>query len=255
RGAAGEDLIIETPVGTMVFDEKHDLLIKDLKEHGDRFIIARGGFGGKGNVHFKSATSRAPLTATRGEEGQSRRVRLELRMIADVGLVGKPNAGKSALLSRLTKAKPKIASYPFTTMQPHLGLAQIDRDRSFVIADIPGLIEGASDGVGLGHDFLRHIQRAGVILHLVEPTPTDGTDPIANYLAIRRELEQFDDELGARREIVAVTKNDLPDAAAVQARFKEELQIDAHLISSVTGVGLKTLVDAICDILKPKPRW
>ena len=255
HGKNGRDLVIDVPVGTMVFDLNHDLLLKDLKENEDSFIVARGGFGGKGNMRFKSATIRSPTIAQPGEKGQSRSIRLELRMIADVGLVGFPNAGKSTLLSRLTKAKPKIANYPFTTMTPHLGLAQIGPDRGFVIADIPGLIEGASEGVGLGHDFLRHIQRAGVILHLVEPAPIDGTDPISNYKAIRRELENFDEELGKRLEIVAVTKNDLPQGVEVQKRFKDELGIDAFLISAVTGYGLKALVDKIDQILKPKPRW
>ena len=255
HGKNGRDLVIDVPVGTMVFDLNHDLLLKDLKENEDSFIVARGGFGGKGNMRFKSATMRSPTIAQPGEKGQSRSIRLELRMIADVGLVGFPNAGKSTLLSRLTKAKPKIANYPFTTMTPHLGLAQIGPDRGFVIADIPGLIEGASEGVGLGHDFLRHIQRAGVILHLVEPAPIDGTDPISNYKAIRRELENFDEELGKRLAIVAVTKNDLPQGVEVQKRFKDELGIDAFLISAVTGYGLKALVDKIDQILKPKPRW
>ncbi|MGN0930572.1 MAG: GTPase ObgE [Thermoguttaceae bacterium] len=255
HGKNGRDLVIDVPVGTMVFDLNHDLLLKDLKENEDSFIVARGGFGGKGNMRFKSATMRSPTIAQPGEKGQARSIRLELRMIADVGLVGFPNAGKSTLLSRLTKAKPKIANYPFTTMTPHLGLAQIGPDRGFVIADIPGLIEGASEGVGLGHDFLRHIQRAGVILHLVEPAPLDGTDPIRNYKAIRRELENFDEELGRRTEIVAVTKNDLPQGVEVQKRFKDELGIDAFLISAVTGYGLKALVEKIDQILKPKPRW
>ena len=255
HGKNGRDLVIDVPVGTMVFDLNHDLLLKDLKENEDSFVVARGGFGGKGNMRFKSATMRSPTIAQPGEKGQSRSIRLELRMIADVGLVGFPNAGKSTLLSRLTKAKPKIANYPFTTMTPHLGLAQIGPDRGFVIADIPGLIEGASEGVGLGHDFLRHIQRAGVILHLVEPAPLDGTDPIRNYKAIRRELENFDEELGRRTEIVAVTKNDLPQGVEVQKRFKDELGIDAFLISAVTGFGLKALVEKIDQILKPKPRW
>ena len=255
HGASGEDLVIDVPVGTMVFDKNHDLLLKDLKEDGDRYIVARGGFGGKGNVRFKSATLRAPTTATPGEKGEEREIRLELRMIADVGLVGKPNAGKSTLLSRLTKARPKTAPYPFTTMTPHLGVAQTGYDTTFVIADIPGLIEGASEGVGLGHDFLRHIQRAGALLHLVEPAPSDGTDPIANYLAIRRELEKFDEELAKRDEVVAVTKNDLPEAAEVQRRFKDELNIDASLISAVTGVGLKELIDRLIAIIRPVAKW
>ncbi len=255
HGKNGADLVIETPVGVMVFDEAHDLLLKDLKEDGAEFVVAQGGFGGKGNVRFKSATLRSPTMASPGEKGKSRCIRLELRMIADVGLVGMPNAGKSALLSRLTKARPKIASYPFTTMTPLLGLVQIDRDRSFVIADVPGLIEGASQGVGLGHDFLRHIQRAGALLHLVEPAPMNGTDPLSNYKAIRRELEEYDPELGKRHEIVAVTKQDLPEAESVRQRFKDELQIDAFLISSVTGYGLKDLVNHIDQLLKPKARW
>ena len=255
HGASGEDLVIKVPVGTMVFDANHDLLLKDLKEDGESFIVARGGFGGKGNVRFKSATLRSPTTATPGEKGHERSLRLELRMIADVGLVDMPNAGKSTLLSRVTKARPKIASYPFTTMHPSLGLVQIDRDRGFVIADIPGLIEGASQGVGLGHDFLRHIQRAGVLLHLVEPAPTDGSDPLENYRKIRRELEEFDAELGKRTEIVAVTKNDLPEAAIIRDRFRDELNIDASLISSVTGFGLKDLMERISAILKPAAKW
>ncbi len=255
HGASGEDLVIKVPVGTMVFDANHELLLKDLKSDGESFIVARGGFGGKGNVRFKSATLRSPTTATPGEKGQSRNLRLELRMIADVGLVGMPNAGKSTLLSRVTKARPKIASYPFTTMRPILGLVQIDRDRGFVIADIPGLIEGASQGVGLGHDFLRHVQRAGVLLHLVEPAPIDGTDPIENYRKIRRELEEFDADLGKRHEIVAVTKNDLPEAAFVRDRFRAELGIEASLISSVTGFGLKDLMERISAILKPAAKW
>ena len=255
HGASGEDLVIEVPVGTMVFDHEHDLLLKDLKEDQEEFVIARGGFGGKGNVRFKTATMRAPTMATPGEKGQTRKIRLELRMIADVGLVGMPNAGKSTLLSRLTKARPKIASYPFTTMTPHLGLVQIGLNRGFVIADIPGLIEGASQGVGLGHDFLRHIQRSGALLHLVEPAPFDGSDPIQNYQAIRRELEEFDPELVKRQEIVAVTKNDLPEAAQVRQRFADELKIEAHLISAVTGSGLSDLVAAIERILNPQPKW
>lgn len=255
HGANGADLVIDVPVGTMVFDLKHDLLLKDLDEDKKDFIVARGGNGGKGNVRFKSATLRSPTMASPGEPGQSRSIRLELRMIADVGLVGLPNAGKSTLLSRLTKARPKIASYPFTTMTPHLGYAQIDRDRGFVIADVPGLIEGASRGAGLGHDFLRHIQRAGVLLHLVEPAPMDGSDPLKNYLMIRGELAQFDEELARRTEIVAVTKNDLPEAAEVRERFKNELGIDAFLISAVTGAGLKSLIEKIDSVLHPTRRW
>jgi GTP-binding protein len=166
-------------------------------------------------------------------------------MIADVGLVGKPNAGKSTLLSCLSAARPEIASYPFTTKHPHLGLVHIDLDRSFLMADIPGLIEGASQGVGLGHDFLRHIQRAGLLVHLVEPVPADGTEPWENYQAVRRELEAFDPSLGERKEFVVITKADLPEAEAIHQQFSECLGRDVWLISSATGSGLKQLVNVI----------
>ncbi|MDD3586215.1 MAG: GTPase ObgE [Thermoguttaceae bacterium] len=255
HGASAEDLIISVPVGTMVFDLNHDILLKDLTENGADFIVARGGFGGKGNLRFKTATNRAPRTATPGEAGQSRQIRLELKMIAQVGLVGKPNAGKSTLLSRLSRARPEVASYPFTTKSPCLGLVQVDPDRSFVMADIPGLIEGAHQGIGLGHDFLKHIQRAGILVHLVEPCPDDGTDPVENYRVIRSELERYDAELGKRQEIVVVTKTDLPQAATVAERFREELKCEPMLISSATGSGLRELVFRIAEILNPPTCW
>jgi GTPase len=171
-------------------------------------------------------------------------------VIADVGLVGKPNAGKSTLLSRLSRARPEIAAYPFTTKYPHLGRVQIDFDRSFILADIPGLIEGAHAGVGLGHEFLRHIQRAGILVHLIEPEPADGTDPQSNYRTIRDELEQYDVELGRRREIVVVTKADLPGAEAVRAKLSETLGREVLLISAVTGQGLNQLAATIAAALQ-----
>ncbi|MCR4415867.1 MAG: GTPase ObgE, partial [Thermoguttaceae bacterium] len=183
-GASAEDLVIRVPPGTLVYDAQGGFLLKDLRQAGDEVIVALGGKGGKGNVHFKSPTNRAPRQSTPGGEGQSRRLRLELKIIADVGLVGKPNAGKSTLLSRLSRARPEIAPYPFTTKHPNLGRVQIDLDRSLTLADIPGLIEGAHAGAGLGHEFLRHIQRAGILVHLVEPEPADGSEPVQNYRAI-----------------------------------------------------------------------
>jgi len=250
-GASAGDMLLEVPPGTMVFDAEGGHLLKDLSQPGDRVVVARGGKGGKGNAHFKSATNRAPRQSTPGGEGEVRTIRLELKVIADVGLVGKPNAGKSTLLSRLSRARPEIAAYPFTTKHPNLGRVQIDEDRSFILADIPGLIEGAHAGLGLGHEFLRHIQRAGILVHLVEPEPLDGTEAVANYRAIRQELEKFDPALCRRPEITAVTKADLPGAEDARARLAEALGQDVLLISAVTGQGLDALVNAVCKQLGP----
>ncbi|MBQ6620824.1 MAG: GTPase ObgE [Thermoguttaceae bacterium] len=255
QGAAGESLTIKVPVGTMVFDAVHEVLLKDLSAEGATVVAARGGAGGKGNIRFKSAANRAPRTATPGDPGETRQLRLELKMIADVGLIGKPNAGKSTLLSRVSRARPEIGAYPFTTVHPHLGLVQVGADSSFVMADIPGLIAGAHAGAGLGHDFLRHIQRAGILLHLVEPAPDDGIDPLDNYRLIREELEKFDPELAARQELLAVTKADHPDAARVADRFAGELGKRPFLISAVTGEGVDRLIGAIAAALKPKTTW
>lgn len=252
-GASGEDLVICVPPGTLVYDADGGFLLKDLARPGEEVVVARGGKGGKGNVHFKSPTNRAPRQATPGTEGESRRLRLELKLIADVGLIGKPNAGKSTLLSRLSRARPEIAPYPFTTKHPNLGRVQVDLDRSFVMADIPGLIEGAHAGAGLGHEFLRHIQRAGILVHLVEPEPLDGSDPLANYRVIRDELDRFDPALGQRPEIVVVTKADLPSAGSVRTRLGDALGRPVLLISAVTGQGLNELVAAILRALYPPP--
>ncbi len=246
HGRRGADLLIEVPPGTIVIDAPHGFVIKDLAKAGDQVVAARGGKGGRGNAHFKSSTNRAPREFQRGDEGEKRVLILELKSIADVGLVGKPNAGKSTLLSRLSRARPEIADYPFTTKHPNLGRVQVDFERSFVMADIPGLIEGAHAGIGLGHEFLRHIQRSGVLVHLVEPLPMDGTDAVENYHAIRGELLRYDAELGERPEIVAVTKADLPNAREVQQGLAAALGLQPLLISAVTGEGLNELVNAIC---------
>ena len=253
KGASAADLILRVPPGTIVFDAEQGFVLKDLVHPGDQVVAARGGKGGKGNAAFKSPTNRAPREATEGEPGEVRKIRLELKLIADVGLVGKPNAGKSTLLSRLSRARPEIAAYPFTTKHPHLGRVQVDFDRSFIMADIPGLIEGAHQGAGLGHEFLRHIQRAGILVHLVEPAPLDGTDPLANYRTIRAELEQFDPQLGQRHEIVAVTKADLPEAPEAARRLSEELGRPVITISAVTGQGLNQLVSTVAARLWPPP--
>lgn len=245
HGASAEDLVIRVPPGTIISDADRGFVIKDLTRSGDEVVIARGGKGGKGNLRFKSSTNRAPREATPGGEGERRHLRLELKVIADVGLVGKPNAGKSTLLSRLSRARPQIAAYPFTTKHPHLGRVQIDFDRSFIMADIPGLVEGAHAGTGLGHEFLRHIQRAGILIHLVEPEPGDGTEPLANYRSIREELERYDAALGQRPEILAVTKADLPAAAAVRDQLAAETGREVLLISAVTGQALNDLIAAV----------
>jgi GTP-binding protein len=242
HGASAEDVVIRVPPGTVVIDAGHGHVLKDLVQPGDRVTAALGGKGGKGNTRFKSATNQVPRQFTRGGEGEIRRLVLELKVIADVGLVGLPNAGKSTLLSRVSRARPEIADYPFTTKMPHLGIVHIDMDHSLVMADIPGLIEGAHAGAGLGHEFLRHIQRTRVLVHLVEPLPADGSDPVENYRAIRRELAEYGHGLAERPEILTVSKAELPGAAEVRERLAEASGRDVLMFSSVTGQGLDRLL-------------
>jgi GTP-binding protein len=242
-------MTILVPPGTIIYDVKGGFVLKDLAQDGDSVIAAHGGKGGRGNLSFKTSVNRAPREAEPGGEGERRAIILELKVIADVGLVGKPNAGKSTLLSRLTRARPEIADYPFTTKHPNLGIVTIDQDRSFVMADIPGIIEGAHAGAGLGHEFLRHIERAGILVHLVEPMPMDGSDPLANYHTIRDELTQHDVKLGERPEIVAVTKAELPGAEELQALLAETTGQEVLLMSSVTGQGLNVLTRTIASAL------
>jgi len=249
HGRGGEDMVIHVPPGTVVLDAEHQFVIKDLKEIGETLVVARGGKGGWGNTHFKSATNRTPREASKGGAGEKREVILELKVIADVGLIGKPNAGKSTLLSRLSQARPEIADYPFTTKHPNLGRVQIDYDHSFILADIPGLIEGAHEGVGLGHEFLRHVERAGILVHLVEPMPQDQTDPCENYHAIRHELMQYNPQFAERLELIAVTKAELPGAEEVRQQLERETGRQVLLISAVTGRGLNELIRAIAQAL------
>lgn len=250
RGRSGKDLVIQVPPGTLVLDAKENFVIKDLVQTGDQMVAAQGGKAGKGNWRFKSSTNQAPRDFTPGEEGEQRDLILELKVIADVALIGKPNAGKSTLLSRLSRARPEVADYPFTTKYPNLGMVQFDQDRAFVLADIPGLIEGAHEGVGLGHEFLRHIERAGIFVHLVEPEPLDGTDPIDNYQTIRQELVKYSSVLAERPEIVAITKSELPAAKEVHERLSAEIELDVFLISAVTGDGLNQLTGRIMEQLE-----
>lgn len=248
-GKCADDLVIEVPPGTIIIDVSSGMVIKDLVSNGEEVVAARGGKGGKGNAHFKSSTNQAPREAGKGTVGEKRRVIFELKVIADVGLVGKPNAGKSTLLSRLSRARPEIADYPFTTKFPNLGRVDIGPDRSFVMADIPGLIQGAHLGVGLGHDFLRHIMRAGILIHLVEPMPTDGSDPIENYRVIRQELVQYSELLGSRPEIIVVSKAELPGSAELAEALHREVGREVLLISAVTGAGLNRLIQRTAQVL------
>jgi GTP-binding protein len=244
-GRCGKSSIVLVAPGTLVKDAKHGHLLKDLTNSGDEVIVAHGGRGGRGNKHFTTPTHQAPREFEHGAPGELRTVLLELKLIADVGLIGKPNAGKSTLLSRLSRAQPEIANYPFTTKYPNLGIVRSGFDREFVLADIPGLIEGAHAGVGLGHEFLRHVERTRILVHLVEPQPMDGSDPLENYRAIREELRLHDPALAERTELVVITKSELPDAAPAAELLSEELGHDVMLISAVTGQGLPELIHAI----------
>ena len=249
-GRNGDDLEIVVPPGTLVYDLERGNLLKDLTNDGDSVVVAKGGWGGRGNKTFATAVNRAPREAEDGQRGEERNIALELKVIADVGLIGKPNAGKSTLLSRLSKARPEIADYPFTTKYPNLGMVTIDYDFSFVIADIPGLIEGAHAGIGLGHEFLKHVDRCKVLVHLVEPDPHDQTDPVDNYLKIRDELKLYDPVLAERPEIVAVTKSELPLADEWAELLQEKLNRPVLCISAATGKGLPQLISAITRELR-----
>ncbi len=255
-GRDGDDILIDVPPGTVVRDRDRGHLLRDLFEPGQQVTVAKGGRGGRGNKAFASPTNRAPRCAEPGEAGEERWLILELKLIADVGLLGLPNAGKSTLLSRLSRAQPEIADYPFTTKYPNLGLVQVGDERAFVLADLPGLIEGAHAGVGLGHEFLRHVERTRVLVHLLEPLPGDKSDPLENYHVIRRELQLHSRDLLQKPEIVAVTKMDLTDSEAVRARVERELAREVIGISAATGQGLATLVARIVERLDastPRP--
>ncbi|HEX5444456.1 MAG TPA: GTPase ObgE [Pirellulales bacterium] len=254
HGRSAQDITLRVPPGTIVYDAAGGFVLKDLAAPGDSVIAARGGGGGKGNTRFKSSTNRAPREATEGDDGESRELVLELKVIADVGLIGKPNAGKSTLLSRLSRARPEIADYPFTTKFPNLGLVQFTYERSFVLADIPGLIEGAHAGHGLGHEFLRHIERAGILVHLVEPQPADGSDPVTNYRVIREELKRYNPALIERPEIVVISKAELPEAGEARQRLEQELGRPVLALSAVTGQGLDKLVQAVAGELDSSHR-
>jgi GTP-binding protein len=252
-GRRGRELVIEVPPGTLVIDADRGHVLRDLTEAGQQVVVAHGGRGGRGNRAFASATNQAPRQTEPGIPGEERRIVLELKIIADAGLIGLPNAGKSTLLSRLSRAQPEIAAYPFTTKYPNLGLVSAGAERFFVLADLPGLIEGAHQGVGLGLEFLRHVERSRVLVHLVEPFPPDGRDPLGNYQSIRRELELHSKALAEKPEIVAVSKAELTDSEEVRARLQRELGHEVLALSAVTGQGLSRLVGKIVELLDAIP--
>jgi GTPase len=248
HGTDGEDLNIKVPPGTLIYDTEYDLLLKDLNEVGMKVKICRGGRGGKGNKFYATSTNQTPRMAQQGQPGQERHLRLELKLIADVGIVGKPNAGKSTLISRCSDARPKIADYPFTTLEPVLGIVELSGERRFVMADIPGLIEGAHVGAGLGHDFLRHIERTRIIVHILDILPIDGTKPAENYRAICEELAQYSSELAAKPEIIVANKMDLDsDKKQYKKLYKALGSKKIFPVSAVSGEGVREVIEALWE--------
>jgi len=248
-GQTAEDLEITVPIGTLVFENGDDRrLLADLAEEGQRVLVARGGRGGRGNAQFVSSTNRAPRRTEPGGSGEHKKLRLELKLLADVGLIGFPNAGKSTLISRISAARPKIANYPFTTLTPNLGVVSLSGERSFVVADVPGLIKGAHEGHGLGHQFLRHIERTKILVHLVDVSSESGRDAVEDFDTIRDELRRFDERVAAKPEIVVATKIDaLDDPARLDAlrRHVRKKRLPFVKISAVSGEGLDELLEAV----------
>lgn len=262
-GAAADDIVLRVPVGTQIFDDETGVLIADMVQHEERLVLAKGGDGGFGNIHYKSSTNRAPRQSTPGWPGEQKNVRLELKVLADVGLLGMPNAGKSTLIAAVSNARPKIADYPFTTLYPNLGVVRVAPEKSFVMADIPGLIEGAAEGAGLGHQFLRHLQRTRLLLHLVDLAPLDDTaDPVADARAIVKELAKYDAELAAKPRWLVLNKVDMIAAEErkpridafvkkLRGRGKSAMPIErVYAISGLTREGCEHLCLAIYDYLQ-----
>ena len=252
-GRNGEDLILKVPPGTIIRDEATGLVIADLKEEGDRAVVAKGGRGGKGNQHFANAVRQAPAFARSGSDGVEKWVVLELKMIADVGLLGFPNVGKSAFLSVVTKAKPKIANYHFTTLTPNLGVVQTKFGESFVLADIPGLIEGAAEGVGLGHDFLRHVERTKVLIHIVDISGLEGRDALDDFDKINGELKLYNEKLATRPQVVVANKMDILEDESIFEEFKNELEGRGYKVfkmSAATRQGVDDVIAYVSELLR-----
>ncbi len=259
-GKGADDVVLRMPVGTLIRDKATGELLADLARHGQTYVMAQGGKGGLGNLHFKSSVNRAPKQFTPGEAGQERELHLELKVLADVGLLGYPNAGKSTFIRAVSAARPKVADYPFTTLHPNLGVVRVDDGRSFVIADVPGLIEGAAEGAGLGHQFLRHLQRTELLLHLVDAAPLEeGIDPVAQALAIVEELRKYDPALADKPRWLVLNKTDLTDGealAALRERFVAAFGADfpIHVLSALTGEGCRALTFAIAKHVEERRR-
>ncbi|MBF0612102.1 MAG: GTPase ObgE [Magnetococcales bacterium] len=249
NGRYGEHLVVRVPLGTVIRNDADGRVLFDLTQPG-RVVVAQGGRGGRGNRHFKSSTHQTPREAEPGQPGEEFWLRLELKLLADVGLVGMPNAGKSSLIARVSAAKAKIADYPFTTLVPNLGMVRVDHETSFVIADIPGLIPGASKGAGLGHTFLRHVERCALLVHLVEPLPSDESKPAKNFQAIEKELRAYAPSLAAKPRLVVLSKGDLLDEEGQKEllkKLKKKANAPVHLISAATGLGLEELIHQLAE--------
>ena len=255
HGKNAGDIILKVPIGTTATDVETGRILGDLTKHGQQLIVAKGGQGGRGNAHFSSSVQQAPKFAENGEPGDEKQIKLELKLLADVGLIGYPNVGKSTLIAALSAAKPKIADYPFTTLVPNLGVVRVDEERTFVIADIPGLIEGASEGVGLGHQFLRHVERTRLLCHLIDVSGSEGRDPMDDYAIINRELAAYSDKLALLPQIVVLNKSDIADAEEVEllrAEFADEDK-PVFVISAATRIGLEPLVYYLAERLAEMP--
>ena len=249
-GASGEPIIVRVPVGTQIHDADSNELVADLVENGQAICVAEGGLGGRGNACFVGASKQAPTYAQPGVEGVERSLRLELKLLADVGLVGFPNAGKSTLISRISRARPKVADYPFTTLTPQLGVVSVDVDKSFVVADLPGLIEGAAEGHGLGHQFLRHIERTKLFVFLITQDLDPARNPIDDFRALRSELERYRIDLLDRPFLCVLSQCDRPEVLAQASDVQGQIGLEAlHLVSSVTGMGIQELIYSISDRL------
>ena len=256
HGAAGKDLIVRLPVGTVIRDDASGEIIADLAHNGQEVVVVRGGRGGRGNAHFATSANKAPKFAEKGEPGEERWLDLELKLLADAGLIGFPNAGMSTLLSRVSAAKPKIAGYPFTTITPNLGVVRVEEGRGFVMADIPGLIEGAHAGAGLGHEFLRHVERTCLLVHVLDTAGSEGRDPVEDFQVTNRELTLYNRDIAARPQVIAANKMDLDGAEENLARLKDAYgeKYEIFPISAITGDGLGALVYRVATLIEELPR-